>query len=324
MISYPYTSQVTGYREDGSPILDRATNSAQQRALNLKIYSPGVDVRDATAFQVVAGEGMSVVVSPGMGMSCAGAMYFEDQARTLALEAADSQDRIDLVVVRDDQATQARATDLYIVKGVPGGNPVAPALTRNSTVTEQCLAQVFVAKNATGVTNQRITDTRLDTEVCGVFATAWPEVDTRPYFAQLQAIAQEESAAWQQGFSAWFDGVKGQLGQDAAGNLQLQLNEQAERVQIFTCTFLQSGWAANAEGTQWIQTAPCAGMKAAYNTGSPWVMKTGAPEPDALLQDALNQLNEGFLETLDGQVKSTLYSAPPACDVQIYLRRAVL
>ena len=96
----------------------------------------------------------------------------------------------------------------------------------------------------------------------------------------------------------------------------------AENVQLFRCTFLLDGWQKS--GGTWTQTADCPGMRAAFDTEAPFVQLTGVQETDDSLRSALNQLSGGWLQTLDGQVRATLREEPPACDVELCMRRAVL
>lgn len=186
MNSYPFTSQVT-YDEQGLPLYDRAVDSEFLRQVNRQYYSDGVFYDQSDRLQVVADTGMQVKVMPG----CAhiqGAIGIETQQRTLQVQAADEQDRIDTVVVRLDLSLAVRSIDLYILKGAPAESPQPPALTRDSTTWELGLANLFIAQNTATVSQQRITDTRLDTGRCGVVgATAQPPFDTDAYFAQLEA-----------------------------------------------------------------------------------------------------------------------------------------
>lgn len=186
MNSYPFTSQVT-YDEQGLPLYDRAVDSEFLRQVNRQYYSDGVFYDQSDRLQVVADTGMQVKVMPG----CAhiqGAIGIETQQRTLQVQAADEQDRIDTVVVRLDLSLAVRSIDLYILKGAPAESPQPPALTRDSTTWELGLANLFIAQNTATVSQQRITDTRLDTSRCGVVgATAQPPFDTDAYFAQLEA-----------------------------------------------------------------------------------------------------------------------------------------
>lgn len=190
MKSYPFTSQVT-YDEQELPQYDRAVDSAFLRDVFKQYFSNGVFYRPSTGMQVEVDSGMQVGVLPG-AVHIQGAIGIEDSRRTLQVQAADTQDRIDTVVARLDLSLAARSIDLYIVKGAPSTAPSPPALTRNATVWELGLANLFVAKGVTSITQQRITDTRLDTARCGTVAAPLdPPLDTDAYFEQLQALIDD-------------------------------------------------------------------------------------------------------------------------------------
>lgn len=197
MKSYPFTSQVS-YDGEGLPRYDRAVDSEFLRAVFKQYFSDGVFYNPADALQVRADTGMNVQVAPG-ACHIQGAMAIEDSPRVLAVQASGELDRIDTVVARLDLALGVRSIDLYVLKGTPAETPTAPALTRNNTVWELGLADLFIAKSTTEISQQRITDTRLDTARCGqVIAPAAP-ADLEPYFAQLQAaIAAHDAAAMEQ------------------------------------------------------------------------------------------------------------------------------
>lgn len=254
MQSYPFTSQVT-YDEQGLPLYDRAVNSEFLRDVFKQYFSDGVFYSgNAACLQVAADTGMQVKVSPG-ACHIQGAMGIEYYQRTLVVQAAGAQDRIDTVVARLDLSVDARKIDLYVRQGTPGESPSAPALTRDSTTWELGLANLFIAKNTSRISQERITDTRLDTDRCGMVAAAvQPPFDTEEFFAQLNAaIAAHQQTAddqiadinseWEttlsginaewdgwkdttdEDFAAWFQHIKDQLDEDAAGHLQLQVDE---------------------------------------------------------------------------------------------------
>lgn len=190
MQSYPFTSDKITYDEHGLPKYDRAVDSAFLRKVFAQYFSDGVFYSSANALQVVADTGMQVAVEPG---SChiQGAMGIEANRRTLVVQAAEEMDRIDTVVARLDLSLAVRSIDLYVVKGTAAESPQAPELTRDSTIWELGLANLFVAKNVTTISQQRITDTRLDTSRCGqVGATVQPPFDTEAFFSQLKAAIQ--------------------------------------------------------------------------------------------------------------------------------------
>lgn len=194
MKSYPFTSQVT-YNSDGLPQYDRAVNSDFLRKVFAQYFSDGVFYLPATALQVTSGTGMSVQVAPGV-CHIQGAIGIEEMGRVLAVQAADSFDRIDTIVARLDLSLAVRSIDLYVVKGTAAETPAAPELARNNTVWELGLANIFVAKETTGISQERITDTRLDAARCGQVMVPLATPDFEPYFAQLTAaISSHDTAA---------------------------------------------------------------------------------------------------------------------------------
>lgn len=174
--------------------------------------------------------GMSVVVDTGMGL-ISGRQYAQDAERTLQIPTADtSLPRKDRIVLRMDLNTQYRNNELYVVAGTAASSPQPPALTRNNVVYELALATISVAANATSITAADIADERANTDVCGYVTNVLGQVDTSVINAQFQAFfeqTQEDTSDWedaqQAAFTSWFNTIKGQLGEDAAGNLQNQI-----------------------------------------------------------------------------------------------------
>ena len=189
MRSYPFTSQVT-YDDEGLPLYDRAVDSSFLRRVFAQYFSDGVFYKPTSALQVVADTGMQVAVEPGC-CHIQGAIGIEDSRRTLVVQAAESLDRIDTVVARLDLSLAARDIDLYVVKGTAAASPQPPELTRDATVWELGLANLFVAKNTQTISQQRITDTRLDSARCGVVAQTIGALDTEPYYTQLSAMIDD-------------------------------------------------------------------------------------------------------------------------------------
>lgn len=252
MLSYPFTSQVS-YDDEGLPKYDRAVDSKFLRKVFAKYFSDGVFFKPTNSLQVSADTGMQVVVAPGT-CHIQGAIGIEETSRTLVVQAAEGQDRIDTVVARLDLSLAVRSIDLYVLKGTAGESPQPPALTRDSTIWEIGLANLFISKNSQTISQQRITDTRLDTDRCGQVAQAPGDFDTAPYFAQLQAAIDQynsdtaaqlaeiqkkaeaqladqaaDLASWfgikETEFTGWFETIKGKLGEDPAGSLQNQIED---------------------------------------------------------------------------------------------------
>lgn len=206
---FPVDSVVTKLGSDGLPVYDRPYTSSDLRNVYQAFFKNGVFLNVSTSLQVSpATGGMNVVVGAG---SCLiqGAFGIEDTDRTLQLQAAHaSLDRIDTVVARLDLAVAARSIDLYVVQGTPAASPVRPNLTRNETVWEIGLADVYIPKAITTVTAARISDTRLETARCGV-VTPFAQLDTTTLYNQLQAAT-----------NAAVDAMQDAIDQTTAGNLQ--------------------------------------------------------------------------------------------------------
>lgn len=329
MQSYPFTSQVT-YDEQGLPLYDRPVNSEFLRKVFAQYFSDGVFYKPETALQVVADTGMQVVVEPG-ACHIQGAMGIEENRRTLVVQASEEMDRIDTVVARLDLTLAVRSIDLYILKGLASENPQAPALTRDSTTWELGLANLFVAKNTATISQQRITDTRLDTSRCGQVMTPLQTPDWAPYFAQLQAVIAAQADAgsnqmeeWQAAFEVWFEHVKGQLSEDAAGHLQVQVDDvaaaaQAATSRTYTAVLPVSGWAGSASAG-YTQTVSCEGMTADVVTLPPAIQPTGVRETDIAQREALGYIS--MVETLEGQVTVTCWEDKPTVDLTVYLVEA--
>lgn len=221
MIGFPFDSHVT-FESDGTPVYDRAITSAPLRKLIAKLLTDGILPNPSTNLQVEAGSGMNVIVNPGFAI-CAGGLKLEENQRTLAIQAADSNyDRIDTVVLRWNDNDSERICDLYIVEGMPAASPLRPELTRTESIWELGLADLFVNKNSSAISNQRITDTRYETARCGIIS-AISEFDTTTLYQQVQADLAGFKASEQADFITWFNDIKGQLSEDAAGNLQKQI-----------------------------------------------------------------------------------------------------
>lgn len=223
MIGYPLDSHVE-FDTDGTPKYDRAISSAPLRKLYNQLFSDGVMPNPSTNLQVSAGEGMNVIVQPGFAL-CNGCLKLEEMQRTLAVQASDAlYDRIDTVVLRLNDNDDARICDLYIVKGVPTTSPVRPTLQRTESIFELGLADLFIAKNSTAVSNQRITDTRYETERCGIISSI-SQFDTTTLYQQIQADLAGFKENEQAQFIEWFTHIKTELDGDVAGNLQNQIDE---------------------------------------------------------------------------------------------------
>lgn len=233
MRSFPWDSIVTAIGDDGYPILDRAFGADDLRDVYTAFFTDGVFMDVDEAFHVVAADGMNVNVYPGKCM-IEGTVGVEKNIRKLAVQAASSQDRIDTVVLRWNDNRDMRNIDLYVKTGVAADVPTRPSLTRNETVKELGLCDIYVAKNTTTIVDQRITDTRLDTERCGI-VTPFATIDTTTFYTQLQAAIDANVAELEKQTDVAVELAQSAIDGTTAGNLQNQItsnDEDIERIDI--------------------------------------------------------------------------------------------
>lgn len=232
LAAFPFDSQITGYSADGLPEYDRASNSKEFAGLLKGFFRDGVF--DNSALQVLAGGGLTATVSAG-GVMVQGRVKHLKSAQAVEFETAASLPRLDRVVVRLDLSNAVRDLVLDVLTGTPASTPSAPALTRNDTVWEICLATVRIAASATSVSQSAITDTRLDSSLCGLVAAVLNDFDTNTFYEQVQADLAEFKEEEQAEFDAWFENLQAILDENVAANLQNQIDKRvAVSVQSFT------------------------------------------------------------------------------------------
>lgn len=244
MQGFPFDSQIT-FDESGQPNYDRAVSSQPLRKLIKELFTNGVMPNPSTNLQVEAGEdGMTVVVHPGFAV-IEGGLCKEDNDRTLTVTAADATyDRIDTVVVRWNENIDVRTADLYIVQGIASVSPVRPALTRTESVYEIGLADVFITHGVATITDEKITDTRMETERCGIVSSV-SQWDTTTIYQQIQADLASFKSGEEADFMEWFEHMKDQLSEDAAGHLQEEIDEINEHLEEHIFPVTTTGWIAN-------------------------------------------------------------------------------
>ena len=221
MIGFPFDSHVT-YDTDGTPVYDRAISSEPLRNLLHRLFTDGILPDVSTNMQVVAGTGMNVVVKAGFAI-VQGCLKLEENDRTLAIQASSAtNDRIDTVVLRLNSNDDQRYCDLYVREGTPAQSPVRPNLVRSDSVYELGLADIFVSKTITSITQSKITDTRYEKERCGVISSL-SEYDTTTIYKQVQTDLKEFKDTEQAEFLAWYENIKNILDESTAGHLQSEI-----------------------------------------------------------------------------------------------------
>ena len=219
-----FDSEITGYDEEGMPIFDRAESSDFLAEFISHIISNGVLAIPGDGFQVVADEGMKLKVRPGFGIIRGRfAMDTKDFGVVVGTASA-SYKRIDRVILRANYLQ--RKCEIIVREGTPGTDPALPELIQpeSGDYYELCLALVTVNPNQTVITQANITDTRYSDD-CGIVTQAIDHLDTSAFSAQMNQYFKEYVEKSEGLFNEWFDSIKKQLSEDAAGNLLGMINQ---------------------------------------------------------------------------------------------------
>jgi hypothetical protein len=188
------------------------TYTAEQMSLYFKgLVSDGVIANVGNMMAVTPGSGMAVQV--GTGRMLIDSRWLQNSsALNISISAAHATlNRKDIIVARLDYS--GRTIGIIAKTGTAAASPTAPGIVRNSEYFEMELAEIYVSAGATAITAANITDKRANTSVCGYVTGLVDQIDTTNMWEQLQAD-----------FETWFEGIRGQLDGDTAGNLQNQIN----------------------------------------------------------------------------------------------------
>lgn len=262
--------------------------------------------------QVTPGTGMQVNVAPGYA-NLNGKVRFFDAAQTFTLDPANgTYPRIDTIVVRADSTNRIITTE-YVKGAYSGASPVAPAPVRTGGIYEIVLAQIRVGAGITAIMAQDITDTRPNDSLCGWVTSTVESVPMDQITTQMQAD-----------FLAWYDRMKGQLSEDAAGNLQLQIDETNSEVSGLKSDVLDLTYRSDSMyyGFAWLERSPTvhaykkndvfwwvkdgrASLVVAYEDISEGTtLVKGLNVENYTLGEAINALNKG-LTYVDIQISGT-------------------
>lgn len=186
--------------DDG--VYDRIYNAEDITSYLNLLVGNGVFPNPSTNLQVSAGTGMQVIVAAGSGW-INGHKIINTADLALTVTASDVVlNRIDAVIFYVDLTT--RTMGIEMKDGTAAATPTAPTMTRTSTRYEMCLAQVKVNKQVTAITAAMITDTRMNSSICGYVQGLIQQVDTSSLWSQQQAQFEE----WMEGVTGQFDDFK--------------------------------------------------------------------------------------------------------------------
>lgn len=288
--AFPFDSRITGYDADGMPQYDHASNAEEFARLLESFLRSGVFGSEMC--EVLADTGMYATVGVGNAM-LAGRYAYISIPESVLFDASGTRPRIDTVVLRRDLSSDVNDVVVAVVKGTEAASPVRPALTRDGTVYELGLADVLIPANSTAVSQQNITDTRLDEERCGIVAAILAEIDTEVHQSQFVALLSDMQKALQ------------------------EVYEGVEKVNLIerTATLLASGWSAEAPYTQTVAADGVLGADAAF---------VDVDLTAALTADEISALNDAWgsvMKATAGAGSVTIvFSDVPDSDIPIKIK----
>lgn len=196
--------------ETSSGVYDRTYNAEDFASYFSKFISNGVFINPTDGLKVSIQSGLKVTVKAGSAY-IDGYYYELTENKTLTIPVnSSSYVQEDSVVIRLDKTNRKMSLELK-------QNDVS--VSRTSTVKEIQLATIRKPIGASSFSPSDITDMRPYNEVCGFVTGVVQQISTSDLFSQFTAM-----------FNEWFDGIKGQLGQDVVTSLQNQINEIKTKV----------------------------------------------------------------------------------------------
>lgn len=213
---------------------DRQYDAVQLSSIFDGLINDGIYATIGDAFVITAGSNMSVTV--GTGRAWFNHTWTYNDAKMI-LTIPNSEvllDRYDAVVLETNDADDVRANSIKVISGVAASSPKKPDLTNDTHTHQYPLAYIKVPANSTSVSQANI-ENCIGTSACPFVTGIVDTIDATTLFKQ-----------WNSEFDIWFDGMKGQLSTDAAGNLQVQINALKNTISTTTksITLSASGWSS--------------------------------------------------------------------------------
>lgn len=214
--------------------LDNTPYEAKDMGTYLATRTRGVFSAESNLTVTPGENGLSVSVSPGLAWlkwsDYWGTAALQEQALTLALDTADGAlKRIDAIVCRLDKVNNR--AEIVVKKGAPSSAPIVVPPVRDANYDELYIATVLIGAGVISISASAITDQRLNEEYCGLMRDGVTGIPTASLHAQAQQILTELTDALNaqivrqsSEFDAWFEELKGKLGEDPATALQLQVD----------------------------------------------------------------------------------------------------
>lgn len=235
---------------------DRKYNALEMSSIFDGIIVDGVYMSIGDALNVKSSGGMGITV--GIGRAWFNHTWtLNDSLLPLTLANSDVLlNRIDAIVLEVNNNTEVRKNTIKILKGTPSSKPVKPTMTEGELLNQHPLAYISIPARATSISQSNI-ENAVGTSACPYVTGVLKGMDIDKLVAQWgaqwaewlssntdawKAFMSDNTNEWKSfmaknknewsalingntsEFETWFEHMKDQLSEDAAGNLQLQVD----------------------------------------------------------------------------------------------------
>lgn len=235
---------------------DRKYNAFEMSSIFDGIIVDGVYMSIGDALNVKSSGGMGITV--GIGRAWFNHTWtLNDSLLPLTLANSDVLlNRIDAIVLEVNNNTEVRKNTIKILKGTPSSKPVKPTMTEGELLNQHPLAYISIPAGATSISQSNI-ENAVGTSACPYVTGVLKGMDIDKLVAQWgaqwaewlssntdawKAFMSDNTNEWKSfmaknknewsalingntsEFETWFEHMKDQLSEDAAGNLQLQVD----------------------------------------------------------------------------------------------------
>ena len=235
---------------------DRKYNALEMSSIFDGIIVDGVYMSIGDALNVKSSGGMGITV--GIGRAWFNHTWtLNDSLLPLTLANSDVLlNRIDAIVLEVNNNTEVRKNTIKILKGTPSSKPVKPTMTEGELLNQHPLAYISIPAGTTSISQSNI-ENAVGTSACPYVTGVLKGMDIDKLVAQWgaqwaewlssntdawKAFMSDNTNEWKSfmaknknewsalingntsEFETWFEHMKDQLSEDAAGNLQLQVD----------------------------------------------------------------------------------------------------
>lgn len=218
---------------------DRKYNAIQLSSIFNGIITDGIFLSQGLAFRVRQGSGMVLYVDTGRAWFNNTWTYNDGTIGVTVLASEAVLNRVDSVVIEVNSDTAVRANSIKVIKGTPASSPVAPTMANTATLHQYRLADVYVAANATSLSDANITDKRGLSGGAPFITGILTSLDISTLLGQFQAS-----------FSSWFTNLQNQLDANQAANLQNQIDKP--RLSSFLATKTATSSNVTGDNTSFV------------------------------------------------------------------------